>query len=136
MFFYLDVKNGILEPEFQNEIYSYYIGVDEEVKSVDFDFQVDSKTKINILGNDDLKIGDNYIFIELDKDNKLKTYTFLVNKEQTATVFNYDEPVKLEVEPIKKENYEIVPGIVILCLSLILLLFKIIFLSKKKQLNR
>ncbi len=136
MFSFFNIENGILEPEFQNDIESYYVSISEDVDSLDLDFKLEPGTKINVVGNNDLKIGDNYVFIELEKEGMVKTYRFLVNKEETATVFNYEEPVRLEIEENKKEPIDYTPIIILVCIFLIIVIFKTIFKSNKKQLNR
>jgi hypothetical protein len=136
MFVFFDIKNGILEPEFSNNIYSYYVSVADDVTSLDLDFEMDPKTRINVIGNHDLKYGDNYVFIELEKNNIVNTYKFLVNKEETQTVFSYDEPVMLEIEDKKKETINYSPLVITVCILMIILIYKIIFHKNKKQLNR
>jgi hypothetical protein len=136
MFFYFDVINGILEPEFNPDIYSYYVNVESDVNELFFDYNLSENTNINIQGNDNLKTGDNYVFIDLEQNGVVKTYTLLVHKEEAETVFNYDEPVKLEIDEPKKEYHNMNTLIFITSVILIIIMYKIIFHKNKKQLNQ
>lgn len=131
MFYYFKIENGILNENFNEKIFSYNVAIENDVTKLEFDFKMYEGYTINIVGNENLNEGDNYIFLEITHDNKTTTYTFKAIKEKSETVFSYNEPVMLEI-PKKENNINYIPIVFVPCLIIILILFKIIF-KKKKQ---
>ena len=133
MFYYFNIENGILNEEFNEKTLSYEVIIEKDVTKLDFNFKMYEGYTINIVGNENLNEGDNYIFLEITHDNKTTTYTFKATKEKSETVFSYNEPVMLEIKK-KEKNINYIPIVFIPCLIIVLILFKIIF-KKKKQLK-
>ena len=131
MFYYFDIKNAILEPSFDNNIYSYNVYIDDDIDKLDLHFKMDKDSRINVIGNNNLSYGDNYIFIELTKDNILKTYTLIVHKEKTSEVMSYNKETKLEVKSSNNYYKYIIPmGYILIIIVLYIIFFK------KKELNK
>lgn len=80
----LEVKNIDLNPEFSPDIYEYNITLTDEVDKLDI-IAVSEKNDatIEILGNENLAIGENVITILVkENDKEVSTYQLIVNKKQ------------------------------------------------------
>lgn len=80
----LTVEPGTLSPEFNPETTKYSITVGEDVTKLNIKAIVeDEKSKLDISGNDDLKLGENIIkLVVTAEDGTTRTYTITVTKEQ------------------------------------------------------
>ncbi len=80
------VTDKILTPEFSSEVFEYDIGsVGEDVETLEISaFPVNEKSKVEIIGNDKLVIGENIIKIVVTSENEKiqNIYTLKVNKEE------------------------------------------------------
>ena len=62
MFYYFNIENGILNEEFNEKTLSYEVIIEKDVTKLDFNFKMYEGYTINIVGNENLNEGDNYIF--------------------------------------------------------------------------
>lgn len=132
MFNYLRITNGSLNQTFDNHLNTYYVTVDENTTELEFDYELTDNTKLTIIGNDSFKEGTNYLFLECLKDNKLMTYTFIVDKSVSEVVSKEINDYKaLEVKTQSDIPY-LVPKVSIVCLFFIIILFYLFFIKKRK----
>ncbi|MBE6140412.1 MAG: cadherin-like beta sandwich domain-containing protein [Firmicutes bacterium] len=128
----LEVLNGSLSPKFDclNNIYT--VKVNNDVNYLKIEYKVEENVLVNIIGNNYLKEGENKVLIEVSNNESLETYTLIVTKEESITA-SFIEP-NMEVVEIKKEMPEYTAQLIsIVCFVLILIIFKILFLRKKRK---
>ena len=131
MFNYFNIDNGFLLEKFETDKYVYHVTIEKNIKKLDFNFETRPGSKINILGNNNLSKGTNYVFLEIEYEDKLYTYTFIVEKENATAVFEENQDsYKLE-NNIPKPDYKI--PLIIGYIIVILIIIKIIFIHKKKM---
>ncbi len=121
------VKNGYMTSEFNPEVFSYEIELEEDEDTLDFTYNATGK--VSIYGNDNLTYGDNHIIIEV-YDEKVVTYTFLVHKEKIKEASAI--PMEIQSPSIKDNiiNDIKTPGIAVLTFLIIAILYCIIFRKK------
>ncbi len=130
MFYFFEILNGELEMPFDEDTYLYNVYVEEDINFLQLNFKMHEGCTINVVGNKNFMDKENYVFVEITKNEKVTTYTFIVHKESDETVFKYDEVIPLEV--VNKNNaFNYTPFIIVICIVLIVVLFKIIFRHKK-----
>lgn len=79
----LTIAGQIISPAFKNDVYSYTVGVKEDLASLDIKATAtDSDAKIEIVGNENLQQGENTItvIVKNEKTNQTATYQITVNK--------------------------------------------------------
>lgn len=78
----LTVQNAELSPKFDKNINSYNLTVSGDVTKLDLTvIKNNSKAKYKIVGNEDLKVGQNTVTVEVTaEDGSLRVYTLNVNK--------------------------------------------------------
>ena len=127
----LQVLNGSLSPDFSSNIYEYEVEVDDAISLIlEYDSQNDAP--VTIYGNDNLTEGENHVLIEVF-DEKVTTYTLVVNKKTATAAANYHNTYEKVEVPIKNEflNDLITPGISVICFITIAILFAVIFHKRK-----
>ncbi len=105
----LSVSNGEISPKFDKNNNSYSLEVSSDVNKLDLSaIASDSKSKVNITGNENLKIGNNIINIEVQaEDGSIRIYTLNVNKSDKSSnnklsdIIVKDYPIDFE-----KDKYE------------------------------
>lgn len=92
----LTVEPGTLSPEFDPETTKYTMTVGTDVTKLNINAVVeDEKSKLDISGNEDLKLGENIIkLVVTAEDETARTYTITVTKEE-------QEQLKLDTLSIK-----------------------------------
>lgn len=95
----LSIGGYTLSPEFRGDVYSYTLTInDVNVKSLTIDAKTDNEdATIEILGNEDLKLGENIV-------------TILVKSEDEEEVTTYQIVVNIE-EEVQEVVAQIIPGI-------------------------
>ena len=91
----LTIAGQTISPAFKNDVYSYTVGVKEDLSSLDIKATAtDSDAKIEIVGNENLQQGENTItiIVKNEKTNQTATYQITVNKnvvsEKQRSFFN------------------------------------------------
>ena len=91
----LTIAGQTISPAFKNDVYSYTVGVKEDLSSLDIKVTAtDSDAKIKIVGNENLQQGENTItiIVKNEKTNQTATYQITVNKnvvsEKQRSFFN------------------------------------------------
>ncbi len=126
----LKIGDLSLSPEFKTNVYEYtvkYIGEDVKLK-------IEAKPKeedyiVEIIGNDNLQEGENYITILVSEENgdNVATYQITVNKSLI------DEEAIAKEEALKKANQQkIIIGIAIVVVAIIVI---IVIVKRKKNIK-
>lgn len=121
----LEIINGSINQMFNKDKFEYVVSVDSSVSTLIFSYDLVEDAEVTIYGNDELTDGENHVYLEVYSNDKVTTYTFVVNKETVNEVFNY------EVSMQKEFKYK-TPIIFGSCFILIVVLFCIIFKKKNK----
>lgn len=122
----LMILNGCMSLEYDELVTTYTVNIDSDITSLVIDYEIGDGVNIEILNNDDLKEGVNYVYIVVSDDTNRETYTLEVYKEYIEEVIAVDEEaVELEVsEYASGENGALIGVSCILC---ILILFLVLF---------
>lgn len=120
----LTIENGNMNNIFSQDIYEYEVSVDSSVSSLIFSYDLSDEYNVTIYGNDELTGGENHVYLEVSDDNSVTSYIFVVDKEETEQVFNYNIKEEENLNYFYKNKELIISGISFI---LIVLLFVIIF---------
>lgn len=132
----LTIAGQTISPAFKNDVYSYTVGVKEDLSSLDIKATAtDSDAKIEIAGNENLQQGENTItiIVKNEKTNQTATYQITVNKNvvsETKVERNFFNPSTWGKEMIIKSI--IVAVLVLLIIIAVILKVKI---SKESKLE-
>ena len=132
----LTIAGQTISPAFKNDVYSYTVGVKEDLASLDIKTTAtDSDAKIEIVGNENLQQGENTItiIVKNEKTNQTATYQITVNKNvvsETKVKRNFFNPSTWGKEMIIKSI--IVAVLVLLIIIAVILKVKI---SKESKLE-
>lgn len=132
----LSITGQTISPTFKNTVYSYTVGLREDLSSLDIKATAtDSDAKIEIVGNENLQQGENTITIMVknEKTNQTATYQITVNKNvvsETKVERNFFNPSTWGKEMIIKSI--IVAVLVLLIIIAVVLKVKI---SKESKLE-
>lgn len=125
----LTIVGQTISPVFKNDVYSYTVGVKEDLSSLDIKATAtDSDAKIEIVGNENLQQGENTItvIVKNEKTNQTATYQITVNKNvvsETKVERNFFNPSTWGKEMIIKSI--IVAVLVLLIIIAVVLKVKI-----------
>lgn len=125
----LKIQGINLEPEFQTDIYEYKIELKEDLEKLDLStLATEIGAEIEIIGNENLKEGENIITIIVKDKNEEKnaTYQIIVNK----IVENLEEDNNRQKKKMFIIGGGIVLGVVVLILTIAVIKFK-----KKKSIK-
>ena len=133
----LTVKNFTLNPEFSSDIYSYAIDIDMneiDVDKLELEYSANSdNAKIEVIGNENLKEGENIITIMVSSEESDNTaiYQIVVNKINSSTeIANLDMNDNNTINKIKIIVISVFVGMIILIIGLIILIH-----FREKKLN-
>lgn len=132
----LAITGLTISPTFKNTVYSYTVGLREDLSSLDIKATAtDSDAKIEIVGNENLQQGENTItvIVKNEKTNQTATYQITVNKNvvsETKVERNFFNPSTWGKEMIIKSI--IVAFLVLLIIIAVVLKVKI---SKESKLE-
>lgn len=132
----LSISGQTISPNFKNTIYSYTVGIKEDISSLEINaVATDKEAKIEIIGNENLQQGENTITIVVknEKTNQTVTYKITVNKNvvsETKVERNFFNPSTWGKEMIIKSI--IVAVLVLLIIIAVVLKVKI---SKEAKLE-
>ena len=127
----LNVVNGSMTPSFSPKVLDYEVEVDDAISLV-LEYEAENDAPVTIYGNDNLTEGENHVLIEVF-DEKVTTYTLLVNKKVHMPVAKFENTYEKVEVPVRSEflNDLVTPGISVICFITIAVLFSIIFHSNK-----
>ena len=129
----LEVLNGELTPKFDKYNNAYTVQVANDVFSLELKYQVASSANVSIFGNENFQEGENEVIIMImDDTDKTTEYNLLVMKEEAQTTSNtLITPEPLEVR--KELPGYVAPLIAIICFTLILITFGLLFRKRKHK---
>lgn len=132
----LSISGQTISPNFKNTIYSYTVGIKEDISSLEINaVATDKEAKIEIMGNENLQQGENTItvIVKNEKTNQTVTYKITVNKNvvsETKVERNFFNPSTWGKEMIIKSI--IVAVLILLIIIAVVLKAKI---SKEAKLE-
>lgn len=132
----LSISGQIISPNFKNTIYSYTVGIKEDISSLEINaVATDKEAKIEIIGNENLQQGENMITIVVknEKTNQTVTYKITVNKNvvsETKVERNFFNPSTWGKEMIIKSII-----VVVLILLIIIAVVLKVKISKEAKLE-
>ena len=123
----LVVKNGSMTPPFNSSINTYEVMVDDTAISLVLDYEVDNNNEVTVYGNSNLTSGENNILIEVYDGMKVNTYTLKVFKGLKETITVNEENKEFEIIKPTYDNSMIQILIIIIMITIIFLLYRLIF---------
>lgn len=131
----LEVKGFLLSPEFETDIYEYKLELNQDLSELDIQtIATHDDTTIEIIGNENLQLGENTITILVrnQKKDETATYQILINKElETAEIVEK----KSWLNPSTWGREEIIK-IIIITVLIILIIIAIILKIKIAKENK
>ena len=129
----LRILNGNLELKFNKYIYEYTVIVDDNVNSLEFDYNLEENSYINIRENF-LNKDENMVYVDVYNSDDLATYTFLVYKNNTELVNGIDDFVhNLTISNNEEVSLYKVQILTTSIFLIIVIIFSIIFRKKQKK---
>ncbi len=135
----LSISGQTISPNFKNTIYSYTVGIKEDISSLEINaVATDKEAKIEIMGNENLQQGENTItvIVKNEKTNQTVTYKITVNKNvvsETKVERNFFNPSTWGKEMIIKSI--IVAVLILLIIIAVVLKVKISKEAKLENVN-
>lgn len=132
----LAIENNVLIPEFSAEVTDYAIDLQQDLDSLNIlAVPQNENAKVEILGNGNLKIGENKIQINVIAEDKvsIKTYTIIVNKKENIEVINQEENIN---QNQNEEENKTGNNLAVIALSMLAILALISGICYKKIKNK
>ena len=127
----LKIKNGILELEFNQYTYEYTVLVDENILSLEFEYELENNSQLEIINNK-INEGENIVSLRVFNEEDEIIYTFYVYKEKTNMVNGIDVyKESLEVSANNEISLYKVQILTAGIFLVIIILFSIIFKRKR-----
>jgi hypothetical protein len=126
----LTILNGTLSLKFDKYNNIYSVLIDDDVTSLDIDYKANDLYTVEIINNGNFVSGENTVYINLVKDEKIYTYTLLVYKEKTTLVF---QDYSISDEAVYEMPSYLPYVIGISCFIFILFTFFALFNPRKKH---
>ena len=118
--------------KFDKYVNNYTVEIAEDVTKLEIDYKCNEGDLVNILNNDNLDYGLNYVFIEVTSNNKKNMYSLEIYKKKINTVFAEIDTTKNT--QYEHQNFEISP-LVIVFVNLIVILFTFWLIFHKKKIR-
>ena len=126
----LEILNGVMSLKFDKYVNTYTVEVDNNVEKLEFNYKVEDNSQVDVINNENINDGLNYVYIIVTNKNEQNTYTLEVYKEVTKDVISTSNlETKLEVEQQVNKNTPYIIGSI--CFVVILIIFLIIFHPRK-----
>ena len=126
----LEILNGVMSLKFDKYVNTYTVEVDNSVEKLQFNYKVENNSQVDVINNENINEGLNYVYIIVTNEQEQNTYTLEVYKEVTKKVISTSNfETKLEVEQQVNKNTPYI--IVAICFVVILIIFLIIFHPRK-----
>ena len=127
----LEILNGVMSLKFDKYVNTYTVEVDNNINKLEFNYKVEDECQVDVINNENINEGLNYVYIIVTNKNEQNTYTLEVYKEVTKEVISTSNlETKLEVEQQVNKNTPYVIGSI--CFVIIVIFFLIIFHPRKK----
>jgi hypothetical protein len=130
----LKIDNAELKPDFQKDTLEYELNVEDQKELNVIAKATDDNTIVEVTGNDNLKIGDNYITITLkgQDDKEIVTYKVKVNNQKSKLTLANEQILELQQKNTKLKILCFALAIVVILVSTILII-KIVVKHKNKE---
>lgn len=130
----LKIDSAELKPDFQKDILEYELNVEDQKELNVIAKATDDNTIVEVTGNDNLKIGDNYITISLkgQDDKEIVTYKVKVNNQKSKLTLANEQILELQQQNTKLEILCFALAIVVILVSTILII-KLTVKHKNKE---
>ena len=126
----LEILNGVMSLKFDKYVNTYTVEVDNNVEKLQINYKVEDEFQVDVINNENINEGLNYVYIIVTNKNEQNTYTLEVYKEATKKVISTSNlETKLEVEQQVNKNTPYIIGTI--CFAVILIIFLIIFHPRK-----
>lgn len=126
----LEILNGVMSLKFDKYVNTYTVEVDNNVEKLQFNYKVEDNSQVDVINNENINDGLNYVYIIVTNEQEQNTYTLEVYKEITKSVISTSNlETKLEVEQQVNKNTPYIIGSI--CFVIILIFFLIIFHPRK-----
>ncbi len=130
----LNILKYNMAEEFDPDTNTYHVVVPDTEDSLLIDYE--SKYDVNIIGNENFKVGENIVAISVENENDVNKYYIVVQKQEKEVIAdtNIEVPSKDEQQPTTGPNNEVANitlGIILLLTLVVLTVF--IFGGKKKK---
>ena len=126
----LEILNGVMSLKFDKYVNTYTVEVDNSVEKLQFNYKVEDECQVDVINNENINDGLNYVYIIVTNEQEQNTYTLEVYKEVTKDVISTSNfETKLEVEQHINKNTPYIIGTI--CFVIILIIFLIIFHPRK-----
>ena len=130
----LNIKNFSLSPKFDPETYEYTLGIRNDIDSLEIEAKANnSNATVEIVGNENLKDGENIITILVSnaETEEYATYQIIVNKNAESEIAGTVDWTKLSTWGLKEK---IIVGVAVLLVIIIIVAIIIkIKLAKKED---
>ena len=126
----LEIVNGKLDLKFDKYNNIYTVEVEENIKTLEFEYKVSEGYKVSI-DNNVLNSDINYVYLNVYNDTTLNTYTFIVNKNITETsslIDDYKSNLFVKEEEAPTSG---VISIIVSCIIFLIIVFILLFKKKK-----
>lgn len=126
----LEILNGVMSLKFDKYVNTYTVEVDNNVEKLQFNYKVEDNSQVDVINNENINDGLNYVYIIVTNEQEQNTYTLEVYKEVTKSVISTSNlETKLEVEQQVNKNTPYIIGSI--CFVVIVIFFLIIFHPRK-----
>lgn len=122
----LDVINGSMSLKFDKYVNEYTVFVDEDIEKLELNYKVNDGYRVDVVNNESIGDGVNFVYVVVTKDNEQNTYTLEVYKNKSKEVILVNDTYT-EVEVSKDVSKSVTYIIIISCIVIILFFFLIIF---------
>lgn len=118
----LEVENFSIYPDFKRNIYNYNLTINKDIKKLNITAKPENeKSKIEIIGNENLKEGDNFIKV-------------IVTAEDGKTTKTYKISAYISLKDVQIKQEDKTPAIIILgILSVCIIIVAICIIKKNKK---
>lgn len=123
----LNIDGHKLNNDFQSDVYTYYLTINNDIKSLNINAEALDNEQIEIIGNESLNVGKNEIIIRVSGEDKSSTtYKIIVNKLSVE-----------EEEQIQKNTILLNVLLIMFIVSVIIMVILIvIFVKRNIKINR
>ena len=76
----LEILNGVMSLKFDKYVNTYTVEVDNSVEKLQFNYKVEDEFQVDVINNENINEGLNYVYIIVTNKNEQNTYTLEVYK--------------------------------------------------------
>lgn len=117
----LEVENFSIYPDFKRNIYNYNLTINKDIKKLNITAKPENeKSKIEIMGNENLKEGDNFIKV-------------IVTAEDGKTIKTYKINAYISLKNVQIKQEDKTPAIIILGILSVCIIVVAIFIVKQNK---